>query len=176
MKTVLFQKTKIIFTILFILSAFSISACGGSDSSSNGGSDSGTGSGSNNESIVFCEGGDSGNGAEQIASLICKRYTDCGHIPTCQECLDGLLITEDIGNNLGLDIPDTGTSLAHIITLIDAGSVSVDQNSLDNCLEDLSLFSCNKLNNYYDSSKPDDYGQIEALIPDEKESCFGVLY
>lgn len=115
-------------------------------------------------------------GAAEILNVLCSKLTECFPDLTESACNEGLLGTTNIDTELGIT-EETVSSYQEIITLEAEAILQADSTSLDQCLTDLTSFSCEAevISNSFNPSNSSDFSHVVTLIDAAFESC-SVVY
>lgn len=113
--------------------------------------------------------------AERILDSLCNKLTECFDSLTQSECQTGVLGTDQIDNELGLT-EGSFSSYLEIINAERGETISADSDALNTCLSDIRILDCSDegVQAAYSEADPDNFDNVENMVPAGIDSCEGV--
>jgi len=112
--------------------------------------------------------------AEQVLDQVCSKLTECFTTLDDTSCEEGVLETDNIDDDLGLDV--SFESYEAIINAELDGTIVPIAEAATTCLAELSALSCSDptVQSAYSSASPANFTNVHSMIPDGEDSCEGV--
>jgi|APSaa5957512535_1039671.scaffolds.fasta_scaffold127637_1 hypothetical protein len=110
---------------------------------------------------------------EDLLTAVCEAITDCYSTAVQADCEAGLFSDDNVIDALGLDTGDYG-DFDELQDGIDDGTLSVDTDNLNGCVEELAAVSCtNMFTNGIFVDGSGNYSSVYKMIPEgECEEIF----
>ena len=111
---------------------------------------------------------------QQILDQVCSKLTECFTTLDDTSCEEGVLETDNIDDDLGLDV--SFESYEAIINAELDGTIVPIAEAATTCLAELSALSCSDptVQSAYSSASPANFTNVHSMIPDGEDSCEGV--
>ncbi|MDO8519305.1 MAG: hypothetical protein Q7T11_03995 [Deltaproteobacteria bacterium] len=113
--------------------------------------------------------------ATAILSSLCDKLTSCHESLSSEDCEVGILAVTGLEDAFGLSANSIGP-FAEIATAENAGDITANTTEAAQCETDIAALNCSNaaVTSAYRTADPDNFEDIENMIPEGESSCEGV--
>jgi hypothetical protein len=99
--------------------------------------------------------------ASRLASTLCSRLTYCEPDLACDACLQGVLATNTLSDDLGLS---AGMTLSGMMQAVGRGRITVNEEALNECLTGIEDLSCTRVWPAWALRTPTSFRRIDSML------------